>query len=335
MGSGPLRLAAVLVLAGAVVTGCGDDASSLPAGATTTTTTSTLEAREAGADGDASSDADGLPEPEGADLDPGPLVDLAWIDDPSNPHVLVDARDSAGYVAGHIEGAVHVSASSLNDPSAPFSYQLGSAELVATALGAGGIGPDTTVVLYDDAGSLYASRVYFALHYYGHERIRILDGGVTTWELDGRPLSTTPSVVEAVDYPPGEATVGQRLVLDDVTRLLNDDETVFADARSAQEYSGDLVVGTEKGGHIPGARNLEYNVSIGPDDRFLDVETLRDLHRAAGLGAEADVVTYCLVGARGAHSWFVMSELLGYPNVALYDGSWTEYGTTDGVAIER
>ena len=119
-----------------------------------------------------------------------PLVDPAWLDDPANDHILVDARSAARYAEGHLPGAVNIPAESFNNPEATVSYQLGSGEQVASVLGAAGIGPDDTVVLYDADASLYATRAYFAMTYYGRGDLRILDGGTAVWEAEGRELTT-------------------------------------------------------------------------------------------------------------------------------------------------
>ncbi|MGI9600869.1 MAG: sulfurtransferase [Acidimicrobiales bacterium] len=261
------------------------------------------------------------------------LVGLDELDAVTASAILVDVRSADAYTEGHIEGAVNLPSNLLDDPDSTVGSQVSSAEVVADALGSVGIGPDDTVVLYDGTSSLYAARVFFAARLYGHDDLRILDGGMVAWEAEGRPLSSEPATVEPVDYPVGDGTGAVRYELDDVTGHLDEGGT-FADARAGSEYTGETRFGDEEGGHIPGAVNLDWEQTVGADGRFLDTDTLRTLYADAGIGDDSPVVTYCYIGVRAAHTWFVLSELLGYPDVALYDGSWSEYGTTNGVEIE-
>jgi len=267
--------------------------------------------------------------------EPEPLVDLEWLDDPGNEYLLVDARSPVAYEGGHIPDARNVPAAAFNDRSDAVPYQLGGAETASGILAQSGIGPSDTVVLYDNDGSLFAARAYFALTYYSHGDIRILDGGLATWITDDRPVDTgPPAVVAPVEYPVAAVRDDLRLELPDVADALDAGVTTFADARTAAEYDGTLSFDTEFNGHIPGAGNVDHAETIGTDGRFLPIADLQELFTTAGIGPETTVVTYCLVGARAAHAWFVLSELLGYPSVALYDGSWTEYGNTPGVEVE-
>lgn len=317
-------LVSVLALLALLAAGCGDDGGPDARGTTTSTaapssTTTPVSSTTDGSTPDAAA---------------SPLVDLAWVDDPANDHVLIDARTAANFETGHIPGARSLSAAALNRPEGDVPYQLGDAETVGAALGSVGVTSDDTLVLYDADGSLYAARVYWALTYYGHDNLRILDGGLNVWSADGREITTGPAgVVDATTYEITMERTELRLELPDVTDALDGGLTSFADARSPGEFDGSIEL-ADQNGHLPGASNVDYLTTIDSDGRFRSEEELRALYDAAGLGPDDPVVTYCLVGARAAHSWFVLSEILGYPSVALYDGSWQEYGNTAGVDVE-
>ncbi|MDW3221209.1 MAG: sulfurtransferase [Acidimicrobiales bacterium] len=317
------RLVALVTSLALLATACGDDAGPEGQDATTTSTgspTSTLEPTTTGA--------------TTSEVAPDPLVGLAWLDGGANDHVLIDTRTAAEFETGHIEGARNLSATALNRPGGDVPYQLGDADTVSAALGAAGITPDDTLVLYDADGSLYAARVYWALTYYGHDDLRILDGGLTVWAADGREIATGPAdPIETTTYEITTERTELRLELPDVTEALAGGLVSFADARSPGEFDGSIEL-ADQNGHLPGAANVDYLTTIGDDGRFRSEDELRAIYDAAGLGPDDPVVTYCLVGARAAHSWFVLSEILGYPSVALYDGSWQEYGNTPGVDVE-
>lgn len=321
-----LFLVALLVAACGDATGAGTDDGIEPAPTTSTTVTP-----EETGDAPPTTSEDGASTSAVAD-DRQPVVDVAWIADGANPHVLVDARNAAGFDTGHIIGARHLDASVLNT-AGPVPYQLGDAEHVAAALGAAGLTADDTIVLYDADGSLYAARVYWALRVYGHADVRILDGGLAAWRAAGGGIATEPTdVVASTIYEIGTPQPSLRLELDEVQAAIG--VASFADARSVGEFDGTVDLGTDVSGHIPGAGNVDYLETIDDDGTFLPTEELRALYEGAGVLPEDDIVTYCLVGARAAHAWFVLSELLGYPSVALYDGSWQEYGNTAGVLVE-
>lgn len=316
------RPLSVITILAVLSTACGDDTgppdaepaadtstTSAPSGEPTTTTTA-----------------------EETTADHTPLVDVAWLRDPANDYRLVDARNADNHATGSLPGARHIDASELNEPG-PVPYQLGAADHVAAILGAEGITADDTIVLYDDDGSLYAARIYWALTYYGHDDLRILDGGLGAWTAAGGELETTPPPdAVPVVYEITETRTELRLELADVQAALG--AASFADARSVGEFDGTVDLGTEQVGHIPGAGNVDYVETIDTDGRFLPTADLRSRYEDAGVLPTDDVVTYCLVGARAAHAWFVLSELLGYPSVGLYDGSWQEYGNTAGADVE-
>jgi thiosulfate/3-mercaptopyruvate sulfurtransferase len=268
------------------------------------------------------------------------LVDADWVQAHLADHgvVLVEVdEDTTAYDKGHIQSAVKLDwKKDLQDPvKRDFVDRAGFAAL----LSARGIANDDTVILYGGNNNWFAAYAFWYFKIYGHRDVRLLDGGRKKWELDSREL-----VPEIRHRPP---TAYRAQEQDAVIRAYRD-EVVAAigrlnliDVRSPDEFAGRLLAPAhlpqeqaQRGGHIPTARNVPWSKAAADDGTFKTDEALRALYAEAGLDFGKDTIAYCRIGERSAHTWFVLHELLGLPNVKNYDGSWTEYGSLVGVPIE-
>jgi thiosulfate/3-mercaptopyruvate sulfurtransferase len=205
-----------------------------------------------------------------------------------------------------------------------------------------GIGNDTTVVLYGDKNNWFAAYAYWYLKIYGHQDVRLLDGGRQKWIDEGRELTTEAPPVSPASYSATPRDESIRVYRDTVLGGLGADGIALVDVRSPQEYSGELMAppgyeqeGASRTGHIPGAQSIPWAQAVRDDGTFKGADELRDLYGAKGVTGDKEVRAYCRIGERSAHTWFVLRELLGYENVKNYDGSWTEWGNLVDVPIER
>ncbi len=270
------------------------------------------------------------------------LVDAAWarehLTDPSIRFVEVDV-DTTAYEQSHLPGAVAWNwTSQLSDG---VIRDISSREDFSALLSASGIGPDTTIVLYGDNNNWFAAWAYWQLKLYGHEDVRIIDGGRKFWLDQGLPLSVDVPTYPATGYELAEADFGLRAFRDDILPRLGDPELVLVDVRSPAEFNGEIIAPpgmsetAQRAGHIPGASSIPWAQTVREDGRFKPADELAALYEAKGVTADKDVIGYCRIGERSSHSWFVLHELLGYRRVRNYDGSWTEYGSLIGVPIEK
>lgn len=272
---------------------------------------------------------------------PEALVSTEWLaehlDDPGLVVVESD-EDVLLYETGHVPGAVKIDwHTDLNDP-VQRDYVDGAG--FAALVGGKGIGRDTTVVIYGDKNNWWAAYALWVFRLFGHEDVRLLDGGRAKWEAEGRPYTTEASNRPAVDYPAVERD-------DSVIRAFKDDvllalgETPLIDVRSPAEYSGERTSapdypeeGALRGGHIPTAQNVPWAKAVADDGTFRPRAELEALYLdGAGLGADDAVIAYCRIGERSAHTWFALKYLLGFSDVRNYDGSWTEWGSAVRVPI--
>ena len=277
--------------------------------------------------------------------DPESLVSTAWVAEHLNdPSVrLVESNeDTLLYAAGHVPGAVHVDwTSDLNDQlRRDYITRSGFEQLMSRI----GVTPATTVVFYGDKNNWWACYAYWVFRLFNHTNAKIMDGGRQKWELERRPMTREASVIAKTTYKAPERD-------DSSVRAFRDDVLVhlekglpLVDVRSPEEYTGQRLhmpnypnEGALRGGHIPGARNVPWARAVNPEDgTFKPADKLWEIYIGEqGLSADDDVVTYCRIGERSSHTWFVLTHLLGFKNVRNYDGSWTEWGNLVNVPIER
>jgi thiosulfate/3-mercaptopyruvate sulfurtransferase len=274
---------------------------------------------------------------------PEALIDTSWVADHLNdPKVrLIEAdEDVLLYEVGHIPGAVkldwHV------DVQNPLSRDFVDQEGLDKLLGGWGISNDTTIVLYGDRNNWYAAYAYWLFTQYGHKSLKILNGGRAKWEAESRPYTKEVPHHTPVTYHAQPANENIRAFRDQVAAGLSDPNRRLIDVRSPQEYSGELLhmvnypqEGAQRAGHIPGAKNIPWATAANPDGTFKSVDELRAIYEGKDITPDKQVITYCRIGERSAHTWFALTQLLGYQNVRNYDGSWTEWGSLVRSPIER
>ena len=273
---------------------------------------------------------------------PERLVSTQWLADHLGTEGLVvveSDEDVLLYETGHIPGAVKIDwHTDLNDPVVrDYVDGAGFAKLV----GGKGISRDSTVVIYGDKNNWWAAYALWVFSLFGHEDVRLLDGGRAKWEAEGREYTTETSTPAAVDYPVIEREDGTiRAYKDDVLAHLGNP---LIDVRSPEEYNGERTTapaypeeGALRAGHIPTAVNVPWAKAAAEDGTFRGLDELNALYReGAGLADSDDIVAYCRIGERSSHTWFVLTHLLGYPKVRNYDGSWTEWGSAVRVPIVK
>lgn len=270
------------------------------------------------------------------------LVTADWLEQNlDNPQVrVIEVSVNPGvFERGHIPGAVNFVWHT--DFVDTVRRDVVSAERFQELIRAAGINDDTSVVLYGDSNNWFAAWGAWIFNLYGFADVRLLDGGRVKWEADGRPLST-----DVATFEPGTATVGAanddlRALKDEVLSIVEGEVSgTLVDIRGAAEYNGEIFApeGVQelsvRAGHIPGAINVPWGQNVREDGTFKSVDELRELYAGLGIDGSAPIVTYCRIGERAALTWFVLRELLGY-EVALYDGSWTEWGNSVGVPVEN
>lgn len=275
---------------------------------------------------------------------PEVLVTTEWVaEHRTDPNVrLVESNeDVLLYSTGHIPGAVHVDwVADLND-AVRRDYL--DEEAFAALMARSGISNDTTVVFYGDKHNWWATYAFWVFKLFGHQDCRIMDGGRAKWIAEGREVTREKPEVTPTTYRPQQrADYKIRAFRDQVLDHIRHDQPLV-DVRSPQEYRGELLhmpgspqEGALRGGHIRGARNVPWSRAVNEDSTFKSADDLRGIYeKEQGLSPEQNVVAYCRIGERSSHTWFVLTYLLGYPNVRNYDGSWTEWGNLVGVPIEN
>jgi thiosulfate/3-mercaptopyruvate sulfurtransferase len=268
---------------------------------------------------------------------PEVLVDTAWIQahlDDQNVRLLDVSSNPDVYASGHVPGAQYVSwQSDLTNPDDPVSGQILTREALSALLSRLGMEKDDTVVFYDDTSNLFAARAYWVLKYYQHADVRIYNGGSKKWTAEGQQLVTETTAPTPSQYVASEADPSIRTNWQYVVDHVGDSGVLFCDTRGPKEYTG-TDVRSARGGHVPSAINIEWSNAVNSDGTFRDASALSELYTKAGFSPDKEIITYCQTGVRGAHTWFVLRELLGYPNVRNYDGSWEDYGNRPDSPIE-
>ena len=275
---------------------------------------------------------------------PESIVSTQWVADNlgGDNIVLVEVDvDTEAYEQGHIPGAIGWNwTSQLNDE---LTRDILSKEQLEALLGASGVNRDTTVVLYGDNNNWFATYAFWQLKMYGHPDLKIMDGGRQKWMDEGRELTTDAPTPSAASYAASDPDTSIRATRDYVLGVASTSNNVgLVDVRAPDEFNGTLLApanlpqeGSQRGGHIPGAANIPWASAVAEDGTFKTVEELREIYGGKGIGGDSEVIAYCRIGERSSHTWFVLSQILGYGKVRNYDGSWTEYGSIVGAPIER
>jgi thiosulfate/3-mercaptopyruvate sulfurtransferase len=270
------------------------------------------------------------------------LVSPEWaqehLNDPNVRFVEVDV-DTAAYEQSHLPGAVGWNwTSQLSDG---VRRDIASADDLSKLLSESGVGPDTHVVLYGDNNNWFAAWAYWQLKLHGVQNVSILNGGRRYWLDNGLPVTTDAPSHAATGIQLAGPDYTLRAFRDDILPRLGDPAFTLVDVRSPAEFSGEVIAPpgmtetAQRGGHIPGAQSIPWGQTVKEDGTFKDQADLSALYAGKGVTPDKDVIAYCRIGERSSHSWFVLHELLGYPNVKNYDGSWTEWGSMVNVPIEK
>ena len=278
---------------------------------------------------------------------PEVLIETEWLaqhlNDPKVRIAEVDYDPAANYELGHLPGAVLFDwRKDINDPVArDILSQSATTELFRRA----GIDDDTTVVLYGDFNNWFAAFAFWVFTYYGAKHLKILNGGRKKWLAEDRAFTKDLPTVAPGKFTAHAPDAKLRAYLDDVRKVLPEVKAgkfALVDVRGPKEFSGEITAPPEyptehaqRGGHIPGAKNIPWAQAVRDDGTFKSREELDALYGGKGVGAGTPVITYCRIGERSSHTWFVLKYLLGYDNVRNYDGSWTEWGNLVRTPIEK
>ncbi|MBM2839844.1 MAG: Rhodanese domain protein [Bacteroidetes bacterium] len=270
------------------------------------------------------------------------LVSTQWVDDhrrdPNLAIVEVDV-DTAAYTEGHIPGALGWNwQTQLCDT---VQRDIISKTNLERLLGSNGISNNTPIVLYGDNNNWFAAWALWQLKMYGHQDVRIMNGGRKKWLAEGREMTKDVPTPKAASYQVREYNDKYRAMMKQVQKAIEERNAVLVDVRSPDEFSGKILSPPglpetcQRGGHIPGAKSIPWAQACNDDGTFKSVEELESLYGSKGVTPERNVIAYCRIGERSSHTWFVLKYLLGYPNVMNYDGSWTEWGNLVGAPVEK
>jgi thiosulfate/3-mercaptopyruvate sulfurtransferase len=274
---------------------------------------------------------------------PAVLVDTQWVADHLNDpgvRIVESNEDQLLYPSGHIPGSVQVDwARDLNDQVRRDYIDKANFEALMSKIGAM---KDTAIVFYGDKNNWWATYAFWVFQLFGHTNARVMDGGRLKWEKEGREMTR-----DVPSYPATQYTAPDR---DDKTIRAFKDEVMahqaahrpLVDVRSPEEYRGERThmpdypqEGVLRGGHIPGAASIPWAQAVAEDGTFKGADELTALYGGKGVTPDQEIITYCRIGERSSHTWFVLHELLGYPSVKNYDGSWTEWGNILRVPVEK
>ncbi|CAN5791665.1 sulfurtransferase [soil metagenome] len=281
---------------------------------------------------------------------PDTLVSTEWVAGHKDDDGIVLAEvdeDILLYETGHIPGAIKLDwTTELQDQTIrDFVDEEGFNELMSSK----GISPDSTVVFYGDKNNWWAAYAYWFFKYMGHDNVKIMDGGRAKWEAEGREMTRDVPQITSANYTGATIQPELRAFRDDVLDHIGykglekvADGKPLVDVRSPGEFSGEVThmpeypqEGVLRGGHIPGASSIPWAQAVAEDGTFKTADELKELYGSHGVTPDKDIVVYCRIGERSSHTWFVLNELLGYPSVRNYDGSWTEWGNILRVPIEQ
>lgn len=274
---------------------------------------------------------------------PQVLVETEWVaahlNDPGIRLVEVDV-DTSAYDRGHITGAVGWNWQ--RDTQDTLIRDIPGRHAFEKLLSRSGIAADTLVLLYGDHNNWFATYAYWLLNYFGHENVRLINGGRKKWIAEGRPLTQEVPEIQPVIYSLNGVRSELRARRDYVLESVDNQARALVDVRSPQEYAGELLApenlpqeGAQRGGHIPGAANIPWSQAVQEDGMFKPYAALQAIYEDKGVTPDKEVIAYCRIGERSSHTWFVLKYLLGYAEVRNYDGSWTEWGSSIGLPIER
>jgi thiosulfate/3-mercaptopyruvate sulfurtransferase len=273
---------------------------------------------------------------------PETLVSTDWVashQSDANVRIVEVDVDTKAYDEGHVPGAIAWAWNTqLCDT---VRRDILSKEQFEELMSASGVSPETTLVIYGDNNNWFAAWALWQAKIYGHADVRLMNGGRKKWLAEGRELSTAVPGVERSSYHAKDADLSLRAFLAQVQQASAARSSSLVDVRSPQEFSGEILAPPglpetcQRGGHIPGARSIPWGKACNEDGMFKSADELRALYASEGIDGSKPVIAYCRIGERSSHTWFVLTELLGYDHVRNYDGSWTEWGNLVGAPVER
>lgn len=273
---------------------------------------------------------------------PEMLVDTAWVaahsSDPNVRLVEVDV-DTAAYEEGHIPGAIAWNwTTELCDT---VQRDIIPKDAFEQLMMSSGVGNGTQVILYGDNNNWFAAWALWQMKIYGHQDVRLMNGGRKKWIAEGRELTKQVPEITQMTYKAQAPDLSLRAFLPEVQQAMANKTAALVDVRSPKEYTGEILAPPglpetcQRGGHIPGAKSIPWGEACNEDGTFKSANELQALYQGRGITADGPVVAYCRIGERSSHTWFVLKYLLGYPNVKNYDGSWTEWGNLVRAPVER
>lgn len=273
---------------------------------------------------------------------PEVLVDTNWVDqhknDPKVRVAEVDYDPTANYTLGHVPGSVLIDwKADINDP---VTRNIITKQACESLLQRVGVNDDTTLVLYGDFNNWFAAFAFWVFKYYGYKDVRLMNGGRKKWLEEDKPVTKDIPSHAKGNFKASEPDSSIRVFLRYVRDTLG--SKILVDVRGPKEFTGEILAPPEyptehaqRGGHIPGAVNIPWAQAVNEDGTFKSADELQKLYQSKGVAADKEVISYCRIGERSSHTWFVLKYLLGYPNVKNYDGSWTEWGNMIDNPIER
>jgi thiosulfate/3-mercaptopyruvate sulfurtransferase len=273
---------------------------------------------------------------------PEALVSTQWVADHANdPGVRVAEVDvdTKAYDEGHVPGAIAWAWNTqLCDT---VRRDILSKEQFEELMSSSGVTPDTTLIIYGDNNNWFAAWALWQARIYGHQNVKLMNGGRKKWLSEGRDLSKDAAQVTRTSYRAKDADLSLRAFLPAVQKASAERSASMVDVRSPQEYTGEILAppglpeSCQRGGHIPGARSIPWGKACNDDGTFKSADELKALYGGEGIDGSKPVIAYCRIGERSSHTWFVLKYLLGFDKVTNYDGSWTEWGNLVGAPVER